>query len=413
MASATLHTVTVQTSDGQATLAFQSGATLRDILVAGGYSVRSACGGNGTCGQCQVHVAESGAIPFTASERQRLSGAQLGAGVRLSCQLVPDTDLHVSLARSVAQMGWRPLRDDEYSEPVHPLKPRATTVHYGVAIDLGTTHIRLTLWDLRTGERIAGCAGLNPQGSYGADVLTRLMEAARSRAVAREMGELVQRAIAEALTGIAAQAAIDLREVGEVLIVGNTAMLSLLAGQNYAELLQPENWTRRIDCQPQDTDFLREAWGVGKDAEIRFIAPLGGFIGSDLLAGVIASCLIEQPAGSVLIDFGTNSEMALWDGVHLHVTSTAGGPAFEGCGISCGMPGEAGAIYRVQQSGADGFGIGVLGGTSPAGLCGSGLVDAVAWLRRNGKLDKVGRFTECESSGFLLHEDGLRVELKR
>lgn len=394
-------------------LPFYPGKNLRDLLVAGGFSVRSACGGNAACGQCQVRVAESGAIPFSGGERLRLSGAQLGEGIRLACQLIPDTDLHVSLEQPSTQMSWRPLRDDEYSVPAFTFTQRKTVARYGVAIDLGTTHIRLTLWDVSSGERVAGRAGLNPQGSYGADVLTRLMEAARSAEIAHEIGLLVRQAIAEALAGIAAQHSLKLRDVGDVCIVGNTAMLSLLAGKNYTQLLQPENWTRRIDCQPQDTDFLREAWGLGDDASIRFIAPLGGFIGSDLLAGVIATRLVEQAAGSMLIDFGTNSEMALWDGHTLHVTSTAGGPAFEGCGISCGMPGEAGAIWRVDQLEGGGFGIRVLSDADPKGVCGSGLVDAVAWLRRNGKLDKIGRFSERESGGFLLYENGQRVELKR
>jgi uncharacterized 2Fe-2S/4Fe-4S cluster protein (DUF4445 family) len=175
-------------------------------------------------------------------------------------------------------------------------------------------------------------------------------------------------------------------------------------------LLQPENWTRPIDCQPQDTNFLRDAWGLASDTDVRLIAPLGGFIGSDLLAAVLATRLVEQQAGSLLIDFGTNSEMALWDGNTLHVTSAAGGPAFEGSGISCGMPGEAGAIFRVQQD-SEGFAFRVLGETVPQGLCGSGLVDAVAWLRRNGKLDKVGRFTDRDSTGFMLHEGEQRIAL--
>jgi uncharacterized 2Fe-2S/4Fe-4S cluster protein (DUF4445 family) len=393
-------------------LPFKTGATLRDILISGGFAVRSACGGNAACGQCQVRVVESGIIPFTASERLRLSAAQLSEGVRLACQIMPDADLHVSIEQPVAQMVWRTLRDDEYSA-VHSFTLRETSVRYGVAIDLGTTHIRLTLWNLLRGERIAGRAGLNPESSYGADVLTRLMEASRSVEIAQEIGGLVQRAIAEALEDIAAKASLNLREVGEVVIVGNTAMLSLLASKNYLELLAPENWTRRIDCQPDDTGFLCEAWGVSGDAIIRFVTSVGGFICSDLLAGVITTRLIEQPAGSLLIDFGTNSEMALWDGHTLHVTSAAGGPAFEGNGISCGMPGEAGAIYRVEQTNDDGFGIRVLGDTAPKGLCGSGLVDAVAWLLRNGKLDKVGRFTDRSSAGFVLHEGDKRIVLLR
>ena len=407
-----LHTVFVATLQGEHALPFRPGANLRDILLAGRFALRSDCGGGGVCGQCQVRVAESGSFPFAAGERLRLSGMQLGRGVRLACQLVPAADLHVAIEQPAMQMGWRPLRTDEYSSPEPPFGMGRAAAQYGVAIDLGTTHLRLTLWNLATGERMAGRAGLNPQGSYGADVLTRLMEAGRSAEVARELSGLVQQAIAEALAEIAEQEALDLQGIGEVRLVGNTAMLSLLAGKNYAPLLQPENWTRRLDCQPQDVSFLRAAWGTGRNAVIRFVTPLGGFIGSDLLAGVIATRLTEQAAGSLLIDFGTNSEMALWDGHTLHVTSTAGGPAFEGCGISCGMPAGAGAIYRVAQDGDTGFGIRVLGEVEPSGLCGSGLVDAVAWLRRNGRLDKVGRFSGAGGAGFMLHEGERRIEVK-
>jgi uncharacterized 2Fe-2S/4Fe-4S cluster protein (DUF4445 family) len=357
-------------------------------------------------------VAESSSIPFATVERLRLSAAQLATGVRLACCIFPEADLHVTIEHPTPPIAWRALRADEYSELALPLTVRDHSFHYGVAIDLGTTHLRLTLWDVNEQRRLAGLACLNPQGSYGADILSRLMEAVRTEQIADEMRSLIQQIIAEALRDIAAQAAIDLHKVGRVLIVGNTAMLCLLSGENYAELLQPENWTRRIAVQPTDIAFLQTAWNLGAQSDIRFITPAGGFIGSDLLAGIIATRLIEQPAGSLLIDFGTNSEMALWDGTTLHVTATAGGPAFEGCGISCGMTGEAGAIYRVEQVDVDDFKIKVLGQEQPRGLCGSGLVDAVAWLRRNHKLDKVGRFTQRSSAGFVLEKGRHSVLLK-
>jgi PAS domain S-box-containing protein len=405
------HSIHVRTPRGDKEITFKRGATLREILIGAGMPLRSACGGNAACGQCQVRVSESSLIPFTPGERLRLSGEQLSAGVRLACQLIPFADMHVEIEKPVAQMAWRTLRKDEYASLELPAVQPGSTIRYGVAIDLGTTHIRLSVWDMEHGIRIAGRTGLNPQGSYGADVLTRLMEADRSGEAAGELSVLVQRSIAEALADIAAQFGFDLHGVGKVSVVGNTAMLSLLAGKNQAMLLQPENWTRRLDCQPLDTSLLCSTWGIARDAVVVFNPPLGGFIGSDLLAGVLATRLIEQPRGSLLIDFGTNSEMALWDGRTLHVTSAAGGPAFEGSGISCGMPGENGAIYRVRQVGDDDFAVAVLGETEATGLCGSGLVDAVAWLRRNGKLDKVGRFTAGDS--FVLQDGAKRIELKR
>lgn len=404
--------VTVRHAQGESQIPCRAGVNLRDLLLSGGFGVHSACGGSGSCGKCQVLVAGSAAIPFTDAERMRLTGAQLAAGVRLACQLHLQEDMQVTIVQPVLQMAWRALRVDEYGSQDLPRVTADNGARFGVAIDLGTTHIRLTLWDMVRGQRLAGRTGLNPQGSYGTDVLTRLMEAARSHALARQISGVVQRAISEALAEIALRMALDQRQIGKVLIVGNTAMLCLLAEKNHAQLLQPENWTQALACQPDDGSFLRRTWGLADDADIRFVPPLGGFIGSDLLAGVVATRLIERPAGSLLIDFGTNSEMALWDGSTLHVTSSAGGPAFEGCGISCGMAGESGAIYRVQQNGP-GFVTHVLDEAPPQGVCGSGLVDAVAWLRRNGKLDRVGRFGERDRNGFVLHEGAQRIALLR
>lgn len=405
--------ITVLTPQGEFQLPYQpGGATLRDILAAGGFPVRSTCGGNAVCGQCQVRVKDSRAIPLTQGEKLRFSDAQLSAGWRLACQLRPIANLRISIEAPAIDMRWRPLRDDECSLSVRSFAPHPTGMRYGVAIDLGTTHIRLSLWDCVEGTRLAGRAGLNPQALYGADVLTRLMEAARSETVAGEIGGIARAAIGDALTGIALASAIDLQDAGDVLIAGNTAMMSLLSGKNAALLLQPEYWTRRLDIQPDDTAFLKKAWGLSDKAVIRFITPLGGFIGSDLLTGIIATRLLEQAAGSLLIDFGTNSEMALWDGEKLRVISTAGGPAFEGCGISCGMSGETGAIYRLKSGLGDGFELGVLGNGKPGGVCGSGLVDAVAWLRRTGMLDKLGRYTGDKGEGFVVSESDRRIVLK-
>lgn len=331
----------------------------------------------------------------------------------MACQIMPMTDLNVSIEASLTPMHWRLLRDDEYCSIVRPVARRSTGMRYGVAVDLGTTHIRLALWDIIEGKRLKGCVGLNPQTGYGDDVLSRLMEAARSNAIADEIGGLARAAIGDGLAAIAAELAIDLPDVGDVLVVGNTAMMSLLSGKTPSLLLQPEHWTQRLDVQPDDTSLLQQAWGLSGNAFVHFIAPLGGFIGSDLLMGIIATRLIEQPAGSLLIDFGTNSEMALWDGEKLRVTSAAGGPAFEGCGISCGMSGEAGAIYRLRLRHDNSFELGVLGDSQPRGVCGSGLVDAVSWLRRRAMLDKLGRYRSDMREGFVLSEADPRIVLKR
>lgn len=410
------HTLIVNSDRGESRLVLQSGVTLHDALLDAGLPLRSSCGGKGSCGLCVVRLEESAAIPFTPAERSRLNADQLAHGLRLACQIEagqsssPDA-LHVALVDIPKSARWRTLRADEYGAFEMPVPLRAPRAAYGVAIDLGTTHIRLTLWDAANGRRLAGLMGSNPQGSYGVDVLSRLMEAVNSAATAAELRMLAAQAIGEGLSEMAKHAAIALADIGEVLVVGNTAMLTLLAGRNFELLMQPENWASPIACEP-DREFLAGVWQLGVAASISFIQPLGGFIGSDLFAALIATRLTEQVSPVALIDFGTNSEMAVWDGRRLSATSTAGGPAFEGSGIGCGMPAEAGAIYRVQLK-DERLAVSVLGDGPARGICGSGLVDAVAVLRQMGRLDRIGRFRQGTEDSLVLAEGEMRVALMR
>jgi uncharacterized 2Fe-2S/4Fe-4S cluster protein (DUF4445 family) len=275
-------------------------------------------------------------------------------------------------------------------------------------VDLGTTQISLSLWDLDKGVRLAGVSGLNPQASFGSDVMTRLTAACASPEGAAEIGLQARGAIGEALLKIAGEEGIPPAEIARIVIVGNTAMLALLAGKNYELLLKPAYWTSKIDCRPEETASWRSFWGVNGTAEVELVQPLGGFIGSDLLAGVLATRLTDGPSGSLLIDFGTNSEIALWDGETLRVTSAAGGPAFEGCGIGCGMPAGPGAVFRVETVYPPPVRFQTIGGGEALGICGSGLVDVIAALLRSGILNVAGRLIRHGGNDgvFILEEKG-------
>jgi uncharacterized 2Fe-2S/4Fe-4S cluster protein (DUF4445 family) len=164
---------------------------------------------------------------------------------------------------------------------------------------------------------------------------------------------------------------------------------------------------------PDRPDLWAVPLGIHPLASIEVIPPLAGFVGSDLLAGVLATHLIEKGPGGLLIDFGTNSEIALWDGRVLWVTSAAGGPAFEGSGISCGVPADPGAIYRVSfQNGVPDFA--VLSDSEPRGLCGSGLVDLIAGLVRSDRLTDKGQFVaDIPREGFVLAHGDQAIVLKK
>jgi uncharacterized 2Fe-2S/4Fe-4S cluster protein (DUF4445 family) len=272
-----------------------------------------------------------------------------------------------------------------------------------LAIDLGTTQVSLSLWDLKRGRRLHGRIGPNPQSVYGTDVVARLIAAGESPENARQLARLPLEAIAGALLEMCARAGCQPQEVVQAAFVGNTAMLSILTGADSRQLLQPHNWTRPMEYRIENPHTWVSLLGIHPQATLEVISPLAGFVGSDLLAGVLATRLTEQP-GNLLIDFGTNSEMALWDGQTLWVTSAAGGPAFESCGMQCGMPAEPGAIYRFGRSqGSEEFYFEVLDGGEAKGFCGSGLVDLIACLRDSGELTSVGSFESPR------HKDGYAV----
>lgn len=384
---------------------FSPGKSVREILEATNLRVRSSCGGVGACGQCRIRIEEGEVNPPTATELQRLGRELLGQRVRLACQVRATHDLRLSILAPAPESCWRSLDDDDGPMAVREHQPGMLPAGegYGVAVDLGTTQIRLSVVDLATGKRLAGRSGLNPQARFGADVLTRLLAAAESESVADEVGRVVRQAIGQALWDISSKEGLLPTEISQLAIVGNTAMLCLLSGRNHGQLLLPEYWMREVECRPADTRVWCTNWRLEAETVVEVLPPLAGFVGSDLLVGVLACRLCLGPPGSLLIDFGTNSEMALWDGETLWVSAAAGGPAFEGCGIRCGLPAMPGAICRAELADeATDFVWTVLGGGQAKGICGSGLVDIIAALRWRGILKANGRLVSAVGEGGLI-----------
>jgi uncharacterized 2Fe-2S/4Fe-4S cluster protein (DUF4445 family) len=396
--------LTVLFENGERRIPFTVNQSLREILDATDLRVRSGCRGFGTCGLCLIRIEAGTNAEGTLNERIILDDHERAQGIRLACQMQPHEDLKITLLAPAAKSVWRthsevrttPPRPFVYFPPAN-LPPNVTTP-YGVAVDLGTTHIRLALHELSSGRYLAGRYGQNPQSRYGSDIVTRLVAASELTKQAEDMSQLVLSAIAEALFDIASREGIPIAQVVRLVLVGNTAMLSLLSGRNHEQLLHSTYWMSAIDCLPEHPENWATPLGIHPAAQIEVLPPLAGFVGSDLLAGVLTTRLMEYGPGSLLIDFGTNSEIALWDGQVLWVTSAAGGPAFEESGISCGAPAEIGAINRVWLS-DNTFAFDVIGDVEPCGICGSGLVDLIACLVRSGLLLTTGRFT---SSG--IHE---------
>lgn len=206
----------------------------------------------------------------------------------------------------------------------------------GLAVDLGTTHICVAVCDLHSGARVASYITKNPQAAMSAEIISRLVGAADSV----EKAEWLQKAALESIAEIIKLASekFDISSVEKLYFVGNTAMLSILTQENFEQLINPETWALKAQCTIKDPSIFTKSLALTQECEISIIQPLGGFVGSDLLAGLVSERMGEKQATALLVDFGTNSEIALWDKNRFWVTSAAGGPAFEGSGISCGMP---------------------------------------------------------------------------
>lgn len=396
--------LTLVTDDASRQIDITPGFSVREILDAAGVRIRSGCRGNGACGLCLVRIEKGEANGLTKNELLLLAADQIEQNTRLACQLTAEGDLTIRIVNGASGSGWRVLPPSRFSPAFSNPIPsadgeseKAACNSYGLAVDLGTTHISASLWDLKRRERVSGRAGLNPQYCYGSDVVTRLIAAGESPENARKLAWMPLYAVNQALLDMCSQNGANPQMVTRVSLVGNTAMLALLTEKDPHVLLDPRYWARPIDCEQFKPGDRLSILGIYPEAGVEIIPPFAGFVGSDLMAGVLAAGLTER-TGGMLIDFGTNSEIALWDGNKLWVTSAAGGPAFEGCGIQCGMPAEKGAVYRVERKpdSAD-FLLGVIGGGEVRGICGSGLVDLIACLRGTGELTATGKLSVSNS----------------
>ncbi len=361
---------------------FTPPCNLFDVLATHEYTrVRSACRGKGTCALCLVRIDRGEAGALTHYEYQRLSARQIAGGIRLACQVTLLQHCEVALINPLTIEALDSLA-------VHPITATADA-RYSVAVDLGSTQLRMSLWDCVNQRRVAAYCAFNPQAYYGTDILNRLSAAAADKAVALAMSELILDTIERVVT--------EWRDaknlaISEILLVGNTAMLALLANKHAERLLQPEYWTQAIDCSLNFSTFRQT------QIPIAAVQPVAGFIGSDLLVGLWAVGLTQTAGSALFIDFGTNTEIALWHEGVLWLTSVPGGPAFEGCGISCGVAAERGAIGHVDYDAETGaFYATLIGAGEIKGLCGSALCDVMACLLASGQLKKNGRFAEAVS----------------
>ena len=334
------------------TVSFSAPQRLDAVMEMAGLDLAHPCGGRGVCGKCAVLLTGDVSGP-TEAERK--------CGTRLSCQAVLGGDAEVILPekRAMAQIE---AGSDRSLVPVRPMPGR-----FGAAIDVGTTTLALRLYDLRSGVCLAGTTMLNPQTRVAADVIGRIDAALHGGG--EGLRRSVEAAVNTMLRTAAAQACVPAEEIASLVVTGNTTMLYLLAGRDPEPL---SHAPFAADCL-----FGMEESLLGRTCHLPDC--LHAFVGADTSCAILSCGMLEGAETALLLDVGTNGEIALWYRGRLYIASTAAGPAFEGAGISCGCGSIPGAIDRVDAQGGT-LKLHTIGGGEPVGLCGSGLVDAIAAL---------------------------------
>jgi len=434
------------------------GTTLFDAASWNGIAIDSTCGGHGTCRKCKVRVV-AGVVPLSSIDLRAFEPDELRAGWRLACraQAAEDVQLEVPplqtrpkaalvgvgrhvILRPAVQKRYleldEPTLEDQTSDlervlgamddvelraPLELLRELGGTLRrsgwkvtavlcddllldveagdtrasrFAIAFDLGTTSVVANLLDLESGQPLAVRSMLNKQQPFGADVITRISAVMLDAAALETLRELAHATLAELTAEVCAEARVDPAQVYEIVVSGNVTMLALALGIDPEPLsMAPFTIAARTLPDAAAVDF---GVHVHRRAPAVTFPALGAYVGPDIVAGVLASGLTLDRRIRLLIDVGTNSELVLGSSAGALATAAPAGPAFEAAQIRCGMRAAEGAIEGVKI--VDGaVELSVIGDVPPIGLCGSGLVDAVAELVRVGILDRSGRFVDGSS----------------
>jgi len=439
------------------------GVTLFDAASWNGIAIDSTCGGHGTCKKCKIQVT-GGQVPASPLDARAFSPDELRAGWRLACRAQAAGDLEIAVPPLVTrpkaatvgvgrQVILRPAAQKRYLELAEPsLSDQRTDLErildglddlelrvdlgvlrsvgrvlraadyrvtavivddvlidvqagdttgrlYGIAFDLGTTTVVATLLDLATGTPLAVASMLNKQQPFGADVITRISATMMDPATGDTLARLAHETLTELTADVCGQAGVDPGDVSEVALAGNATMTHIALGVDP----EPLGVAPFIMAARQFPEVLA-AMMNGAPAHPRaraFVFPaFGAYVGGDITAGLLASGMDRDSRTRLFVDIGTNCEIVLGNRDWLLATAAPAGPAFEGAAIRCGMRAADGAIEVVSLT-PEGLDLRVIGDTEPAGLCGSGLVDAVASLVGVGLLDRSGRFVPEEQAAAL------------
>jgi uncharacterized 2Fe-2S/4Fe-4S cluster protein (DUF4445 family) len=398
-----------------------AGQPLIEALTHAGLFLRADCGGKGGCGKCRVKlVPEPNAgfdtDTFSLLASRSLSAAEQALGYRLACQLAVHRDLHLEIPET-SLFNADIIQKAPLSLPAElaQAKPLAEDEGFGVAVDLGTTTIALYLCALNTPQVLASVSIKNPQAQFGDDVMSRIGAVREKADLLGRMQSMAVNAIQWGALTLAERQGIDPVNICRMAVVGNSTMIHILMGENPANLgVHPFE-----PCFTEAQQRPAKTLGFGKLPEmtVETLPLISAFLGSDIIAAALGVEFETCEPGTVLADVGTNGEVMLKTEAGILATSCATGPAFEGASLSCGMQAISGAIDAVKidlVSSPPTYTLIIREKkalTRPAGICGSGIVSAVAEAYRHKILNPDGSFNTSSGSPALRSSDNGRPAL--
>lgn len=400
------------------TIQGEVGLTLMEILKNNGIYHSAICGGKGTCGKCGILVL-AGEAEVTGADRNFFSEDELQKGYRLSCCTYIKRDHtnikkdHTNIKRDYTKVSniytimlLSGMEETfhvvtEYDEDTVPQKSSAEVCQgsggWGIAADIGTTTIAMQLVSLDTGEVHKTYRAINGQRAYGADVISRIEASNKGRG--EELQESIRRDLLRGLEELTKNGEVPVKEM---IIAANTTMIHLLLGYPCESL-------GRYPFTPVSVEKIQisgeELLGVADSFMVTLYPGISTFVGGDITAGLYALSFDQREKVSVLIDFGTNGEMAVGNKDRILVTSTAAGPAFEGGNIICGTGSIPGAISSMVLTEGQ-VHVETIDHMPVKGICGSGVIDITCELLKAGLLDETGLLAEKYfEEGFRIAED--------
>jgi len=452
-------TITVEFDGKAETIKCEKGTVLLDALGEQQRAhIDTPCGGKSTCGKCKVKIEGAALSPFTAFENKILSDREKQNGVRLACNVQVEGDIRLILAPlsyhveiqedgteyitevspwikkkylHLPEPSLEDQRDDlrrlretigkpdlkidlkilpSLPQTIRERKYRITVVHndteiinlepgdtssenYGIAVDIGTTTVVAYLLNLNTGKRIDALSALNAQKSYGQDVISRINHTIQKEDGLKTLHKIIINQLNEMIQKLARRNGVNQSEIYSCVLAGNTTMIHLAGG------LPPKNIANVPFVPVATSRLVYTACDLGlkiaETGKVYLLPCVSGYIGADIVAGLLSCRFTRDRRLNLFIDVGTNGEIVLGNRDGFLCCSTAAGPAFEGAKIRNGMGGVAGAINTVDVVKGE-LRYTTIAQEKPLGICGSGIIDAMAMLIKYGIVDKTGRFLTKE-----------------